>query len=235
MSKAKLYLIPNTLGDTAPDQIFGKKLYETVENIDHFIVEHQREARRFLIKLGFKEKLEHMHFYVLNKHTEEEQISTYLNPIFEDKNVGIISDAGCPGIADPGAEVVAIAHKKKIRVVPLVGPSSILLALISSGLGGQEFSFNGYLPKDQSTRNKHIRALENASAGKTQIFMETPYRNMNIVEDLLNTLSEATNLCIACDLNLATEYIVSKKVAEWKKTNIPNLNKRPCIFLIRRS
>lgn len=234
MTKAKLYLIPNTLGDTPPHTIFGKKLYDTVENIRHFVVEHEKEARRLLVKLGFKDQLDEIYFYPLNKHTKEEDISTYLEPISNGLNMGIISDAGCPGIADPGAEVVAMAHQKNIRVVPLIGPSSILLALISSGLGGQEFCFNGYLHKDQSSRQKQLKILENAAHAKTQIFMETPYRNMSLLEDLLQHLSASCRLCIACDLSLASEYIVTKKVEEWKKTNIPNLNKRPTIFLIRK-
>ena len=234
MTKAKVYLIPNTLGDSSPDQIFGKQLLDVLNQTSYYIVEHEREARRFLVKMGLKEKLEQITFFVLNKHTNEQDISSFLNPVVKGHHVGIISDAGCPGIADPGADVVKLAHQKNIRVVPLVGPSSILLALIGSGLGGQAFSFNGYLSKDQNSRIKDIKKLESISAKSTQIFMETPYRNMAILEDLLNTLSEGTNLCIACDLTLQTEYIVTKRAGDWKKTNIPNLNKRPCIFLIRR-
>lgn len=232
MAKAKLYLIPNVLSDQAVDGFFGKEVYKAIENSNHFIVEHIREARRFLVKMGFKEKLDNIQFYELNKHTTEEEISTFLKAALAGENMGIISDAGCPGIADPGAEIVAMAHKQNIQVVPLVGPSSILLALISSGLGGQSFQFHGYIAKDTAERAKDIRRMESHSTHTTQIFMETPFRNKKMVEDLLANLNDNCKLCIACDITSNREYIHTKTVADWKKTKIPDLNKRPSIFLI---
>lgn len=234
MPKAKIFLVPNVLSDQPPDKIFGKDIYNAIENTNHFIVEHIREARRLLVKLGFKGKLDQITFYELNKHTSEEDISTFLEPAKAGKNIAVISDAGCPGIADPGAEIVAMAHQKNIQVVPLVGPSSILLALISSGLGGQNFQFHGYIGKDPVQRTKDIKKMEANSANSTQIFMETPFRNKKILEDLLNTLSDNCKLCIASNITASNEYIATKSISEWKKTNLPDLNKKPTIFLIRK-
>lgn len=235
MPKAKLFLIPNLLSDQPPDKFFGKDIYEAIEKTNYFIVEHVREARRFLVKMGFKEKLDKITFFELNKHTAEEDISTFLEPAKSGENIGIISDAGCPGIADPGAEIVAMAHKKNIRVIPLIGPSSILLALISSGLGGQNFQFHGYIGKDTAQRAKDIKKMETASINSTQIFMETPFRNKKMLDDLLSTLSDNCKLCIACDITASNEYIVTKSISDWKKSQIPDLNKRPTIFLIRKA
>ena len=235
MPKAKLFLIPNVLSDRPVEHFFGKEVYNAINSCNYFIVEHIREARRLLVKLGFKEKLEQIQFFELNKHTAEEEIAGFLAPAKKGENIGIISDAGCSGIADPGAEIVAMAHQNNIKVVPLVGPSSILLALISSGLGGQNFHFHGYIAKEGAQRSKEIKRMENSSANTTQIFMETPFRNKKLLEDLLTTLSDNCKLCIACDITADSEYIVTKTVANWKKTNIPELNKRPCIFLLRRN
>jgi len=170
---------------------------------------------------------------LLNQHTPVQEISGYLNSISEGKNIGIISEAGCPGIADPGADVVKMAHEKNIQVVPLVGPSSIFLALMASGFNGQNFAFNGYLPKERPDRIKKIKELERLAQQKdqTQLFIETPYRNTHMLEDILTSCEGSTKLCIACDITLSTEYIKTKTIAAWKK-QVPDINKRPTIFLI---
>ena len=173
-------------------------------------------------------------FFELNKHTTELQIETYLKPLMSGNDVGVISEAGCPGIADPGSEAVRIAHEKKIQVVPLVGPSSILLALISSGFNGQKFAFNGYLNKDKSGRQKEILHLERlAIGGLTQLFIETPYRNNHLLDNILTTCSAETKRCIATDITLESEFIKTKSVKEWIK-GVPNLHKRPTIFLVHK-
>ena len=169
---------------------------------------------------------------ILNKHTKQEEFNDFLNPCLNGNDIALISDAGCPGIADPGSEIVRLAHQSKIKVVPLVGPSSILLALMASGMSGQNFKFNGYLPIEKNERKSKIKDLEKTSIITTQIFMETPYRNNKFVSVLLEVLKPETKLCIACDITLTTEYIKTKKVKEWKSTKI-DINKRPAIFLIQ--
>lgn len=231
--KGKLFLIPTTLGESEINSVIPAKLNETVEQLDHFIVENIRTARRYIRKLSSTKNIDNITFYELNKHTDAEEISKYLKVVEEGEDIGIISEAGNPGIADPGADIVSIAHKKNIKVVPLVGPSSILLALISSGMNGQNFAFNGYLPIKQNERIQKIKNLEKRSKheNQSQIFMETPYRNMKMFEDIISSCNNNTKLCIACDISLHTEFIKTKTISEWKK-NKQALNKRPAIFII---
>nr|MBA3706349.1 SAM-dependent methyltransferase [Bacteroidota bacterium] len=202
-----------------------------INTIDEYIVENEKSARHYLKKLGIQKSLQEIILHPLNQHTPAQEISAYLNSISLGKNIGIISEAGCPGIADPGAEVVKAAHEKHITVVPLVGPSSIFLALMASGFNGQQFTFNGYLPKERAERIKKIKELERlAQKEYTQLFIETPYRNVNMLEDILASCNGATRLCIACDITLPTEFIKTKTISSWKK-QIPDISKRPAIFL----
>jgi 16S rRNA (cytidine1402-2'-O)-methyltransferase len=228
-----LYLIPSPLGDNAPMEVLPLTVRKVIENIDHFIVENEKDARRFIKRICPKKDQGGLHLYPLNKFTPIEEILTYLEPIIEGISIGVISDAGCPGIADPGAEIVKMAHRKNVTVQPLVGPSSILLALMSSGLNGQNFAFNGYLPIDKLKRKKEIKSLEKKSFdyNQSQLFIETPYRNDQLFSDLLKTLDRNTEICIACDLSLPTEYIKTHTVKEWEKLKI-SLHKRPAIFII---
>lgn len=232
---AKVYLIPTTLGDSPVDHVIPSYVIDIINSTNHYIVENIKTVRRYLIKAGIKTKIDDLTFYELNKHSSPEQYASYLKPIKENQNVGIISEAGTPGVADPGAEIVAIAHRKNIPVVPLVGPSSILLSVMASGLNGQSFAFVGYLPIQKNERIKRIKDLERRSQAEnqTQLFIETPYRNNHLFEDLLSTCSAETKIGIAADITLETEYIKTKSVKEWKK-EIPNLHKRPSIFLIHK-
>jgi 16S rRNA (cytidine1402-2'-O)-methyltransferase len=230
----KLFLIPTTLGDTEPLEVLPISIKQTIEEIDHYIVENEKSARHFIKKINPRKPQPSLHLEQLNKFTEPERIPSFLDPCINGHNVGILSEAGCPGIADPGADVVRIAHEKNIKVVPLVGPSSILLALMASGLNGQQFAFNGYLPIETSERKTTLKALERLSKEKnqTQIFIETPYRNDKLLQDLLKSLSANTLLCIASDITLPTEYIVTKAIKDWKQMEL-DLHKRPTIFLIQ--
>lgn len=228
-----LYLIPSPLGENAPMEVLPLTVRKVIEDIDHFIVENEKEARRFIKRICPKKDQGSLHLYPLNKFTPPEEILTYLDPTKQGFSMGVISDAGCPGIADPGAEIVKMAHRKNLIVRPLVGPSSILLALMSSGLNGQNFAFNGYLPIDQLKRKKEIKSLEKKSFdyNQSQLFIETPYRNDQLFSDLIKTLDLNTEICIACDLSLPTQYIKTYSVREWKKLKI-SLHKRPAIFII---
>jgi 16S rRNA (cytidine1402-2'-O)-methyltransferase len=231
-----LYLIPTTLGDTAETMdVLPSKVNSIIDTIDEYIVENEKSARHYLKKMGIKKPLQEIILHPLNQHTESHSISSYLNSIDAGKNIGVISEAGCPGVADPGAEVVKLAHEKNIKVVPLVGPSSILLALMASGFNGQNFAFNGYLPKERGDRIKKLKDLENLAVkrNQAQLFIETPYRNMHLLEDLLANCSNDSKLCIACDLTLPTELVKTKTVGSWKKQQ-PDLNKRPTIFILGR-
>lgn len=230
----KLFLIPTTLGDNEPLEVLPISIKRAIEHIDYYIVENEKTARRFIKKIASKKSQPGLHIDLLNKYTEPEIISSFLDPCLEGFNVGILSEAGCPGIADPGADVVKIAHEKNIQVVPLVGPSSIVLAMMASGLNGQNFAFNGYLPIDSTERKSTIKKLEKVSKdnNQTQLFIETPYRNDKLLEELLRTLANQTLLCIACDITLPTEFIVTKPVGEWKKESV-NLHKRPTLFVFQ--
>jgi len=229
-----LYLIPTTLGESDTARVIPSEVSSIVKGISHFIVENIRTARRYLRKMDPTLNIDELQFFELNQHTDSQVTEAYLNPILEGFDVGIISEAGCPGIADPGAEVVRQAHIKHIRVIPLVGPSSILLSLMASGMNGQNFAFIGYIPVKPAERVKAIREIEKRSGveKQTQIFIEAPYRNTQLINDLINTLNDQTRLCIACDITLDTEYIKTQTVSQWKK-GVPDLNKRPAIFLIQ--
>jgi len=230
----KLYLIPCPLGDTPPLEVLPLSVRKAVEEIDHYVVEHEKNARRFIKSLVPKKSQPDLHFQTINKFTHDSEIPAMLDPCLEGKDIGVISDAGCPGIADPGALVVEQAHRMGIKVVPLVGPSSLLLALMASGLNGQSFSFNGYLPIDKQDRKKELKRLERISneIGQAQLFIETPYRNNQLLESLLVSLSTTTRICVACDLTLPTEFILTQTVEEWKKTKV-DLNKRPTLFILQ--
>lgn len=227
-------MIPTTLGDNEPLEVLPISIKRTIEGIDHYIVENEKSARRFIKKISPRKSQPGLLIEVLNKYTEPEAVPAFLRPCLEGLDVGVLSEAGCPGIADPGADVIKIAHQKSIQVVPLVGPSSIVLALMASGLNGQNFAFNGYLPIESTERKKVIKSLEkkSISLGQSQIFIETPYRNDKLLAEILKILSNRTQLCIACDLTLSSEYIATKSITDWKNT-LPDLNKRPAIFIIQ--
>lgn len=231
--KGQLYLIPTTLGETNLEKILPVGNSEIVLSIRFFIVENIRTARRFLKKIDSQINIDALTFFELNQHTKSEEISQFLNPLKDGNDMGIISEAGCPAIADPGADLVALAQAQGFKVMPLVGPSSILLSLMASGFNGQSFAFVGYLPVQQLDRIKALKRMENRiySENQTQIFIETPYRNMKMLEDILATCQPNTKLCIAADITLETEFIKTKPVSAWKSQK-PDLNKKPCIFLI---
>ena len=233
MSKGTLYLIPVTLGDTPIDKVLPSSNREVIASIKHCIVEDIRSARRFLKKSNPNIVIDDLTFYTLNEHTKGEDIASYLNPIKEGLNVGVISEAGCPAIADPGADVVAIAQARGVKVVPLVGPSSILMSLMASGFNGQKFTFNGYLPIEPNERAKAIKLLEQRaySEDTTQIFIEAPYRNGKLIADLVKCCRPQTRLCIASAITCEEEMIVTKPIKEWSK-HIPEVGKIPAIYLI---
>ncbi|MBT7984008.1 MAG: SAM-dependent methyltransferase [Flavobacteriaceae bacterium] len=231
MSIGKLYLVPNKLGESE-DNKFLVSHQNLISKTKFFIFENEKPGRVFIKKITPQKKQSELNISILNKHTKVEEFNDFLNPCLNGNDIALISDAGCPGIADPGSEIVRLAHQSKIKVVPLVGPSSILLALMASGMSGQNFKFNGYLPIEKNERKSKIKNLEKTSIITTQIFMETPYRNNKFVSVLLEVLKPETKLCIACDITLTTEYIKTKKVKEWKSTKI-DINKRPAIFLIQ--
>lgn len=231
----KLYLIPTTLGDSDPFDVLPASVKKLVERIDHYIVENEKTARRSIKNIAPEKSQPSLHFRLLNKHTDPADIPDFLAPCKEGKDMGLLSEAGCPGVADPGAEVVKNAHYEGIKVVPLVGPSSILMAMMSSGMNGQNFTFNGYLPIDKTARKNEIRSLERLSLEKNQaqLFIETPYRNNKMLQDLIQFLHPETRLCIACDITLKTEFIETKLVSEWAKTKV-DLHKRPTIFIVQK-
>jgi len=230
----KLYLIPVTLGDNEPLEVLPISIKQAVERIDYYIVENEKSARRFIKKISPRKSQPNLQISVLNKFTEIEEIPGLLKPCLEGYDIGVLSEAGCPGIADPGAQVVQMAHSKSIQVVPLVGPSSIILAMMASGMNGQSFAFNGYLPIDASERKNAIKRLEKLSRDlkQSQLFIETPYRNDKLFTELLKTLSKGTSLCVASDITLPTEFIATKTAGEWKNTKL-KLHKRPTIFILQ--
>jgi 16S rRNA (cytidine1402-2'-O)-methyltransferase len=227
----KLFLLPNLLGDSDVSGVIPRDVQEVIKNTRVFVTEEVKNTRRYLKKIDKSNDIDDLTFLELNEHTDRRQIASYLSYL-ETQNVGIISEAGCPGIADPGAELVALAHEHGYTVVPLVGPSSILLALIASGCDGQRFSFNGYLPVARAERVRALKVYEKESAAerRTQVFIETPYRNTALLEDMLAALSPSTLLSIACDLSTPGEYIRTLPVGEWKGEKKPDLHKRPTIF-----
>ncbi len=229
-----LYLIPVTLGDTPIERVLPAYNKEVILSIRHFIVEEVRTARRFLKQVDRNINIDELTFYPMGKHAGAALFSKYLDALRNGEDMGVISEAGCPAVADPGADVVAIAQREGHKVVPLVGPSSILLAVMGSGFNGQSFAFHGYLPIAPADRAKRLKQLESRSAAEhqTQLFIETPYRNHKIIADILATCNPRTKLCIASGLTTDKEYICSKTIKEWKQTTLPDLNKIPTIFAI---
>ena len=228
-----LYLIPVTLGDTPVGNVLPQYNSEIIAGIRHFIVEDVRSARRFLRSVDAQFDIDGSQFFELNKHTSPADISGFLAPLQDGKPMGVISEAGCPAVADPGADVVAIAQRKGLKVVPLVGPSSIILSVMASGFNGQSFAFHGYLPIKPDERVKKLRQLEQRvyNEDQTQLFIETPYRNGKMVEDILKNCRPQTKLCIAANLTCEGEYVRTRTVKDWKN-RVPDLSKIPCIFLI---
>ncbi|MBP5347455.1 MAG: SAM-dependent methyltransferase [Bacteroidaceae bacterium] len=228
-----LYLIPNLLGETPVEQVLPAYNHEIIMGIRHFIVEDVRTARRFLKQVDRSIDIDQLTFYTLNKHTKPDEISGMLKPLEEGNAMGVISEAGCPAVADPGADVVAIAQRKGLKVVPLVGPSSIILAVMGSGFNGQSFAFNGYLPIEPDERIKTLKRFEQRAytENQTQLFIETPYRNAKMMADILKACRPQTHLCIAAGLTTKDEYIKTRTIKDWNG-KLPALEKIPCIFLI---
>ena len=234
MPYGTLYLLPCTLGDTPAEQVLPQQVINIARSLTHFVVEQPKTARQFLSALKPDHPIQSLHFASLNEHTLAKDLDALLQPLLAGHDVGIISEAGCPGIADPGADLVALAHHKGIRVVPLVGPSSILLALMASGLNGQCFAFQGYVPIEDAERKKALLSLEVESAKRqqTQLFIETPYRNEKLFQALLANCRPNTRLCVATDITLPSEQIHTRSIAQWKQQAMPALNKRPSLFLL---
>lgn len=235
MQTPSLYLIPVTLGDTEINRVIPPYNTEIVNGLRYFIVENVRSARRFLKKCNPEIDIDAVTFYELNKHTDKNQIASYLLPLKSGESIGVISEAGCPAVADPGADVVSIAGQEGYRIVPLVGPSSMLLAVMASGFNGQSFAFHGYLPIDAAERLKKLKQLEARAYNEdqTQLFIETPYRNQKLAEDILLHCKPQTRLCIAMNISCSDEYIATKPMKAWKG-KLPDMHKKPCVFLIYR-
>ena len=233
MPTGTLYLIPAPLGDSSLETILPQGVREITARLDTFIVEHPKTARAYLKQIPTAKPLQELQMLTLDEHTPENALQEMLTPLLQGKDVGLLSEAGCPAVADPGANLVRLAQQQGIRVVPLVGPSSILLALMASGLSGQRFSFHGYLPVDKAERKSRLQSLEQASSknDETQIFIETPYRNRQMLEAIMESCGSDTLLCVATDVSLDTEMIVTKRVGEWKK-KLPEIEKRPTVFLL---
>jgi len=233
MNRGNLYLIPTPLGETGFESGLPAYNLKILQIIDTFIVEELRTARRFLRKAGYTKDFEMVSFYLLNEHTPDNEVAVMLEKALAGHHIGLLSEAGLPCIADPGNIAVRHAHRKGIRVIPLTGPSSIMLALMASGLNGQNFVFHGYLPVKPDERTKALRDLENSASrnNQTQIFIETPYRNMQMLESIVKICHPSITLCIAADLTLETEWIRSMPVSDWKRQK-PELNKRPAVFLL---
>jgi len=231
-----LYLIPTPLGDNPPLEVLPLSVKKIIEDHTHFIIENEKAARQFIKKITPYKNQDKIILYPLNKYTTQEEMETYLDPCKSGISMGLFSDAGCPGIADPGAVIVSKAHRLGITVKPLTGPSSLVLALMASGMNGQSFAFNGYLPIEHKQRNQSITKFEKKAfrEEQAQLFIETPYRSEALFKNFLKTLDPNTRLCVACDLSLNTEFILTLSVKDWKKVK-PQLNKRPCVFIIEGS
>ncbi len=234
MSAGTLYLIPVTLGDEAIDNALPPGVAAVARRLETFVVEDGKAARRFLGALGTLQPVRERTLLTLDEHTADKELPTLLAPLLAGHDVGLMSEAGCPAVADPGARLVALAHRHGIRVVPLVGPSSILLALMAAGLDGQRFVFLGYLPAEKGERIKRLREIEAASRTRreTQIFIETPYRNRHLLEDILATCRAETRLCVARSVGLPGELILSRHIAEWRQAPLPDLHRQPAVFLL---
>ncbi len=238
MKYGTLYLIPVTLGDENIAALLPTSLPPDVikiaQNLEHFVVESEKSARQFLSAIKTAKPVRELTLSLLNEHTLDKDITALLAPLLKGQDVGLMSDAGCPGVADPGAKLVALAHQKNIKVVPFVGPSSILLSLMASGLNGQQFTFLGYLPVDKQARNMKLKEIEKRSQAhnETQIFIETPYRNQHMLEAILNSCNANTLVCFASQVSLPDELIVTKRISEWKQSALPDLHKKPTVFLL---
>lgn len=234
IAQPALYLIPVTLGDTSHENVLPSYNAQVVGQIRHFVVEEIRTARRFLRRMDREFPIDDCTFYEMGKHADVSRFSEYLAPIAKGNSVGVISEAGCPAVADPGADVVSLAQKRGIRVVPLVGPSSMILAVMASGLGGQSFAFNGYLPVQDADRAKRLKQLESRAwaEGQTQLFIETPYRNRKMFDTMCASLRPDTRMCIAAGITTPDEWIRTQTIRDWKRTGMPDLGKIPAIFLI---
>jgi 16S rRNA (cytidine1402-2'-O)-methyltransferase len=232
MPAGKMYIIPSPISDSDIQDVMPLKVIETIHTLDTFFVENIRTSRRFLSRAGVT-NIPDIHFELFDKNTDQRKIEDLLEIVKKGKDIGIMSEAGCPGIADPGSKINRLAHKYGIEIIPLTGPSSILLALMASGFNGQNFQFHGYLPIDKREREKRIHYLERLvySNDQTQIFMETPYRNQQIISTLLNVLNPDTLLCIACNITSSDEYIKTRSIKSWRR-NIPDIHKKPSIFLL---
>lgn len=232
--KGNLYLIPTLLGNTSPETVLPASVFDIIKRLSHYIVEDIRTARRFLKKTGVSVPIDDIEFYELNKYTDDKDLKGFLDAANAGFDTGLLSEAGVPCVADPGSKITSIAHSSGIKVIPLTGPSSIILALMASGLNGQTFTFHGYLPVKKHERSHRLKKIEHESATKkqSQIFMETPYRNSQMIDTLTEICRPSTKLCIACDITLESEFILTCSIAEWKK-NKPDINKRPAIFIIQ--
>ncbi len=230
--KGKLYLIPSPLGDYYPSQVLPAPVLQQACSLHTFVVEEIRTARRFLSAAGLRGHIDELEFHTLNEHTQPQEVEA-LEGLFDRGDVGLLSEAGLPAVADPGAALVALCHRKGIEVVPLVGPSSLMMALMASGLNGQSFAFRGYLPAKTDERKKSLKELEHQSKAlnQSQIFIETPYRNDSLFQDLLKELQPHTLLCLAADITLPTQFIRTRTVAQWRGENTV-IGKRPCVFII---
>ncbi len=233
IQKGVLYIIPSPIGDTSPLEVLPISNKKVINELTHFIVENEKMGRRFIKKIIPSKNQDELVIFTLKKFTTQDEINTYLDCCSKGLSIGLLSDAGCPGIADPGAVIISKAHRNEIKVKPLVGPSSIILAMMSSGMNGQNFTFNGYLPIDKKNRSQALLKFQRVAVknNQAQIFIETPYRNNTLLIEMLKVLDSNTRLCIACDLSMRSEFIKTLSVLEWKK-NKPDINKRPCIFII---
>lgn len=231
--KGKLYLIPSPLGENDPSEVIPGPVLQSLGRFRTFVVEEVRTVRRYLSKAGLKGHIEGLEFHELNEHTDDATVESYLSLFDNGNDVALISEAGLPAVADPGAKLVALAHSRGIKVIPAVGPSSLMLALMASGLNGQSFAFCGYIPAKTEERRSRLKTLEKVSRqlGQTQIMIETPYRNDSLFGDIMSVCAPATRVCIAADITTHDEYIMTRTVAEWKKSGLV-IGKRPCVFLI---
>lgn len=230
-----LYLLPVPLGATANNTVLPGEVIDCAKRLRHFVAENQKSARSFLKSLPSNTPLQQIRISELNEHTPDNLLPELLAPLLAGEDVGLVSEAGCPAVADPGAKLAALAHQHNVRVRPLVGPSSILLALMASGLSGQNFSFHGYLPAKAEAREKKIRELEKASRqeNRTQIFIETPYRNQQMLDALLKSCAAGSRICVATDLTTENERVATRTAEEWKNGRLPDINRRPTVFLLQ--
>ncbi len=230
----KLYLIPTPISDSDLDWVIPLSVRTTIQALSCFVVEHPKTARQFLKQIACRLPLQEIQLHILNEHSKPGDLAALLQPALSGQDMGLLSEAGCPAIADPGSDLVRLAHEKKIPVIPLVGPSSIILALMASGLNGQSFCFNGYLPIEQHARTQQILTLEKRSIRhhQTQVFIETPYRNQGLFERIVQTCRDDTDLCIAAHLTAADERITTKTIKAWKQ-ELPDIHKIPAIFLLQ--